>query len=75
MRDDKSKDDTVLSLFWCGKNEEGYEEWECDFSTEQVGLFWYRFDIDTYNGRRSISKVGSSGEGTLNYGNMWQLTV
>lgn len=75
MRDDNSNNDTVLSLFWCGMPEEGYEEWECDFSTEQVGLYWYRFDIDTYDGRKSILKVGNSGEGTLDYGSMWQLTV
>ena len=31
-------------------NGEDHEWWECDFTPEQSGLYFYRFEIDTWGG-------------------------
>ncbi len=74
MRDDKSGNDLVSSLYWCGMDGYDHETWECDFTPKTTGLFWYRFEIDTINGRQSILRCFGS-EGRLSPGEYWQLTV
>ena len=74
VRDDGSRDETVLALFWCGMNGEDREFWECHYTTASAGLFWYRFELDTSAGRRTLSRA-SGGEGHLSPGRPWQLTV
>lgn len=69
----------TLGLFWCGMNGEDHEWWECDFTPEQSGLYFYRFGIDTWRGTLGITSRfgGESGidEFGAPEGECWQLTV
>ena len=69
----------TLGLFWCGMNGEDHEWWECDFTPEQSGLYFYRFEIDTWRGTLGITSRfgGESGidEFGTPEGECWQLTV
>ena len=69
----------TLGLFWCGMNGEDHEWWECDFTPEQSGLYFYRFEIDTWRGTLGITSRfgGESGidEFGAPEGECWQLTV
>ena len=69
----------TLGLFWCGMNGEDHEWWECDFTPEQSGLYFYRFEIDTWRGALGITSRfgGESGidEFGAPEGECWQLTV
>ena len=69
----------TLGLFWCGMNGEDHEWWECDFTPEQSGLYFYRFEIDTWRGAlgitsRSVGESGIESHGSPE-GECWQLTV
>ena len=69
----------TLGLFCCGMNGEDHEWWECDFTPEQSGLYFYRFEIDTWRGTLGITSRfgGESGidEFGAPEGECWQLTV
>ena len=69
----------TLGLFWCGMNGDDHEWWECDFIPEQAGLYFYRFEIDTWRGTLGITSRfgGESGidEHGVPAGECWQLTV
>ncbi len=64
----------VNSMFWCGMNGMDYEFWECHFSPSAPGLYWYRFSLDTPQGRRPLGKF-QGGEGRLGCEDSFQLTV
>ena len=74
VQDDKSKNDIVSSIFWCGMDGDGHEFWECDFAPPEAGLYWYRFELETCRGRMPLLK-GEGGKGALSSGTFWQLTV
>ena len=74
VQDDKSKNDMVSSMFWCGMDGDGHEFWECDFAPPESGLYWYRFELETCRGRMPLLK-GEGGKGALSSGTFWQLTV
>ena len=69
----------TLGLFWCGMNGEDHEWWECDFTPEQSGLYYYRFEIDTWRGTLGITSRFGGESGIDEYGapegECWQLTV
>ncbi len=64
LKDDSSGDAVVSSMFWCGMVGDDHEQWECDADLENVGLYWYHFELDTCYGKRYIMK-GFGGEGYL----------
>lgn len=74
IRDDQTKEGKTCSMFWCGM--EGYdcENWECHFTPEASGLYWYRFGLETASGRHGVWRT-CGGEGHLSPGQPWQLTV
>ena len=74
VQDDKSKNDMVSSMFWCGMDGDGHEFWECDFAPPESGLYWYRFELETCRGRMPLLKR-EGGKGALSSGTFWQLTV
>lgn len=63
-------------LLWCGTFDADTEIWECDFTPERVGLYWYSFRLNTPGGSRyvvpgdpyTISSIENSP------GRSWQLT-
>ena len=64
----------VLDLFWCGMNGNSQEWWECHFTPETPGLYFYHFEVRTQRGSQRISK-GFAGDGIFGGNNQWQLTV
>lgn len=72
---DSTGREQTLGMFWCGMNGDCYEWWECHFTPEQPGLYFYSFSVDTWHGTQKITR-GSDSEGVLgNGGRVWQLTV
>ena len=64
----------VLDLFWCGMNGNSQEWWECHFTPEEPGLYFYHFEVRTYRGSQRLSR-GFAGDGIFGGNNQWQLTV
>lgn len=64
----------VLDLFWCGMNGNNQEWWECHFTPDTAGLYFYHFEIRTRRGSQRLSK-GFAGDGIFGGNNQWQLTV
>ena len=68
-----------IGMFWCGMNGENHEWWECDFTPEQPGLYFYRFEIDTWRGTLGITSRFGDESGIDEYGapagEYWQFTV
>jgi len=61
-------------MFWCGMNGENREWWECEFTPERPGLYFYHFETHTCQGILRISK-GEAGTGVFGGTNQWQMTV
>lgn len=64
----------VLDMFWCGMNGNNQEWWECHFTPDTAGLYFYHFEIRTHRGSQRLSK-GFAGDGIFGGNNQWQLTV
>lgn len=45
-----------LDMYWCGNLENNREMWECDFLFNDVGLFWYYFELSTKDGMKVIER-------------------
>jgi cyclomaltodextrinase len=63
-----------LDMFWCGMNGDNQEWWECHFTPEETGLYFYHFEIKTCRGRLRLTR-GYGGEGVFSGMDRWQLTV
>lgn len=61
-------------MFWCGMNGNADEWWECHFTPEETGLYFYHFEFKTDHGRRRLSR-GYGGEAIPQGYDKWQLTV
>ena len=72
--DDNTSTD-LLSMFWCGMDDEYHEMWECHYTPCQYGLYWYSFEIDTNEGKKQITKLSDSSKAQYGDGQPWQLTV
>ncbi len=64
----------VWDMFWCGMNGENREWWECEFTPEKPGLYFYHFEIHTCRGILTIYR-GEGGTGVFGGTNQWQMTV
>lgn len=75
------KEDTrerfLRGMFWCGKDDKKDEEWwECHFTPEKTGIYFYYFEIKTSRGRMSLYRgVGKNEIGKVSNGRKWQQTV
>lgn len=71
----KESGETVcLDLFWCGMDGEEKEWWECHFTPDVAGLFFYHFELRTARGR-SVLACDIGGEARSGGNRDWQLTV
>lgn len=73
MHEDGGKT-TCLDMFWCGMNNSDHEWWECHFTPEAPGLYFYHFELRTARGR-SVMKEDIGGMARTGGGSDWQLTV
>ncbi|MCI9576026.1 MAG: glycoside hydrolase family 13 protein [Clostridiales bacterium] len=72
---DNTKEVFSYGMFWCGMSGENHEWWECDFTPEQTGLYFYHFEIDTWRGHLPITRQFGSEGGIDGKGARWQMTV
>lgn len=75
VTDDDKGTHEASGMFWCGKNGEQYEFWECHYTPAAAGLYFYTFQADTRCGILDLTR-GPGGEGEFRSGGAaWQLTV
>lgn len=78
IEEDTTKKIQVLNMFWCGMADEYHEWWECHFTPEKFGLYFYNFEIQTPHGITRIGQLcgGAGGiENAGDYRRSWQMTV
>lgn len=65
-----------VTMFWKGPFENGTDIWECEFTPDRVGLYWYGFRIHTAEGPRFIVPSDPDTKSTIERspGRSWQLT-
>lgn len=65
---------SCLGMFWCGMEGADREWWECHFTPDAPGLYFYHFEITTCRGRLRLSR-GFGGQAVFGGMNRWQMTV
>ncbi len=65
---------TVWGMFWCGMNGNNQEWWECEYTPEEPGLYFYHFEVRTCRGNLRLSR-GEAGAAVFGGTNRWQMTV
>ena len=72
---DRAQPVATLDLFWCGMSGQDSEWWECDYTPNEAGLYFYFFTVQTWHGECRLTR-GMDGWGSLGGGaGSWQLTV
>jgi glycosidase len=63
-------------MFWFGMHDNDYDKWECDFTPEKMGLYWYGFKLRTKYGDRYIVPTDVDTKSTISEtpGRAWQIT-
>jgi glycosidase len=63
-------------MFWFGMHNDDYDKWECDFTPENIGLYWHGFRLRTKYGDRYIvpTDVDSKSAISDTPGRAWQIT-
>lgn len=63
-------------LLWCGKFDDHTEIWECDFTPNKIGLYWYGFKLTTTNGVRYVVPSDPYTKSSIedSPGRSWQIT-
>lgn len=51
---DYDSDWVYTKMIWCGTFDADSEIWECDFTPDRIGLYWYCFKLSTKYGYRYI---------------------
>lgn len=64
----------ISEMFWCGMNGDSKEWWECHFTPETSGIYFYNFECKTDHGTRSLMRNGE-GKAVLQGFDRWQMTV
>lgn len=65
----------LYDMFWCGMKGENEEWWECDFTPDTQGLYFYHFELKTNRGHRAEYRDLGGISTNSAHGNNWQLTV
>ena len=65
----------TLDMFWCGLHGEDGECWECDYTPQETGLYFYSFQLRTSRGHRGLYREEHSGRAQFSGDRRWQLTV
>ena len=59
----------IQDMFWCGMNGENREWWECDFTPEDTGLYFYQFEASTCRG---VQRLSRGERGWAVFGGTWR---
>lgn len=64
------------NMFWHGYFDDHTEIWECDFTADRIGLYWYSFKLNTNEGVRYIIPSDPYQVSTIEHspGRSWQIT-
>lgn len=64
------------NMFWHGYFDDQTEIWECDFTPDRIGLYWYSFKLNTNDGVRYIIPSDPYQVSTIERspGRSWQIT-
>ncbi|MDD5795406.1 MAG: glycoside hydrolase family 13 protein, partial [Oscillospiraceae bacterium] len=64
------------NMFWHGYFDNDNEIWECDFTPDKIGLYWYGFKLQTSQGIRYIVPSDPYRVSTIESspGRSWQIT-
>lgn len=75
VRADDAPHEQTQAMFWAGMEGEDHEWWDCHDTPAASGLYWYRFTLDTRQGRRFLNRRpdGCAAVETAP-GECWQLT-
>lgn len=77
IKHDEDSDFHYYSMFWCGMYNDDCEMWDCHFKTENIGLYWHSFKLQTSIGDRYINLDRTNNMATIDrsQGNSsWQIT-
>ncbi len=74
---DYDYDWVFVNMYWRGPFENGTDIWECEFTPDRIGLYWYSFRIQTAEGPRFIvpSDVDRKSSIERSPGRSWQITA
>lgn len=75
LQNDNTRQMLRHDMFWCGMSGDNHEWWECDFTPEERGLYFYHFEIETWRGRLTITRTFGGEGGIDGTGSWWQMTV
>ncbi len=64
----------VGNMFWCGMNGDDHEWWECHYTPDVPGLYFYHFELRTSRGHSALKK-DLGGSARPGGSEDWQLTV
>lgn len=66
-----------FGMFWAGMEGEDHEWWDCRYTPETAGLYWYWFELETDEGSRRLARR-ADGQADCRMGTdiqpAWQLT-
>lgn len=65
-----------VKMFWCGTFDDETEIWECDFTPDRIGLYWYGFKLNTTEGLRYVVPSDAYNISSIEHspGRSWQIT-
>lgn len=74
---DYSYDWVFVKLFWTGSFDNDTGIWECDFTPEEMGLYWYSFKLQTAEGTRFLVPADVDRKSSIERspGRSWQITA
>lgn len=55
-QDGEERSPVRSSLFWAGMEGELQEWWDCHYTPEEAGIYWYWFELDTAAGERYLAR-------------------
>lgn len=62
-------------MFWAGMDGDDREWWECHYTPETAGLYWYGFAVDSERGREYLTcQLDGTAALSREAGRLWQLT-
>lgn len=62
-------------MFWAGMEGDDREWWECHYTPDKAGLYWYGFAADSERGREYLTcRPDGTAEVSNEMGRLWQLT-
>lgn len=71
-----ARDAALYSMFWAGMEGDRHEWWDCHYTPEEPGIYWYWFEMDTAGGLQYLTRQadGTAAIAASADAPRWQLT-